>query len=174
MHELERVCHKLAAPTEQQFYVLYALCTVTLIVAAPLFNEKLNDSFKKTIHVVLIIICAPFPVFWVTSPGDTGFIDWICHAVFFLSVAIIYSVWRDLMKMPEDMGQYGYIIKYFELDLNEDIVPKIGRMIIMTIFVIITGYLISWWEYLYKFIVLASIFFAGFLVRYENETKKIK
>jgi hypothetical protein len=143
-------------------------------VAAPLFNEKLNHSFKKTIHVVLINICAPFPVFWVTSPGDTGFIDWICHALFFLSGAIIYSVYRDLMKMPEDKGQYGYIIKYFELDLNEDIVPKIGRMLVMTIFVIITGYLISWVGYYYKFIVLASFFLAGFLVWYENETKKIK
>jgi hypothetical protein len=174
MHELERICDKLAAPTEQQFYVLYALCTVTVIVAIPLFNEKLNDSFKKTIHVVLINICAPFPVCWVTSPGDTGFIDWICHALFFVSGAIIYGVCRDLMKMPEDMGQYGYIIKYFELDLNEDIVPKIGRMIIMTIFVIITGYLISWVGYYYKYIVLASIFLAGFLVWYENEAKKIK
>jgi len=173
MHELERICHKLAAPTEQQFYVLYALCTVTVIVAIPLFNEKLNDSFKKTIHVVLINICAPFPIFWVTSPGDTGILDWICHALFFVNVAII-CVCRDLIMMPEDMGQYGYIIKYFELDLNEDIVPKIGRMLVMTFFVIITGYLISWVGHYYRFIVLASFFLAGGLVWYKNKTKKIK
>jgi hypothetical protein len=178
MHELERICHKLAAPTEQQFYVLYALCTVTVIVAIPLFNEKLNDSFKKTIHVVLVCVCAPFPVFWVTSPGDTGILDWMCHALLGVSVGIIYGVYRDSMKMPEDRGQYSYIIKYFELDLNEDIVPKIGRMIFMTGFVIVTGTVISWWEYFYKFIVLVVFAASVFLVRYENdlksEAKKIK
>jgi cbb3-type cytochrome oxidase subunit 3 len=177
MHELERVCHMLAAPTQQQYYVLYALCGVTLIAAAPLFNEKLNHSFKKTIHVVLINICAPVPMFWVTSPGDTGILDWMFHALFGVSLAIIYGVYRDRMKMPEDRGQYSYIINYFELDLNEDIVPKIGRMIIMTFFVIVTGTVISWWEYFYKFIVLL-VFAASVFLVYENdlksEDKKIK
>jgi cbb3-type cytochrome oxidase subunit 3 len=174
MHELERVCHKLAAPTQQQYYVLYALCFATFIAAARLFNEKLNHNFKKTIHVVLINICAPIPMFWVTSPGNTGIIDWMFHALFGVSLAIIYGVYRDRMKMPEDRGQYSYIINYFELDLNEDIVPKIGRMLLMTFFVIGTGRLISWWEYFYKLIVMASCLLSLFLVWCENETKKIK
>jgi hypothetical protein len=92
------------------------------------------------------------------------------HALFGVSLAIIYGVYHDRMKMPEDRGQYSYIINYFELDLNEDIVPKIGRMIIMTFFVIVTGTVISWWEYFYKFIVLLVFATSVFLV-YENDLK---
>jgi len=180
MEDIAQVLRELSSPTEIQYNVLFALCLLTAGVLATLHDVELSHECKKTLHAVFIILCCPVAIFWVTTTGmdhtswfdfwsGTTVWDWFFHVLFISSSAVIIDTCHThLETVPDDnrIRDYlirirDYLIDYLTLNPDENMKDKFMSMLCMTVFVIITGsvisYFIVWYKPIVAFMSIASI-----------------
>jgi hypothetical protein len=160
MEDIAQVLRELSSPTEIQYNVLFALCLLTAGVLATLHDVELSQECKKTLHAVFIILCCPVPFFWVTTTGmdhtswfdfwsGTTVWDWFFHVLFMVNSGVmIYTCHTHLEKIDDDNRIKDYLIDYLTLNPDDNMMDKFISMLCMTVFVIITGSVISsfiWW-----------------------------
>ena len=172
MEDIAQVLRELSSPTEIQYNVLFGLCFITVCVLATLHDVELSHECKKTVHAVFVLVCCPVPYFWVTTTGmdhtswfdfwsGTTVWDWFFHVLFIVSSAvIIYTCHTHLERVPDDNRIMDYLIDYLTLNPDDNMKDKFMSMLCMTLFVIITGsvisYFIVWYKPIVAFMSIAS------------------
>ena len=172
MKELRLIFKDMSSPEDHEYMFLSGLCVVTFLACAWLHDVELSDDCKKVVNLVLMFICFPAPIFWVTTTSvdttawynfwsDTTLTKWVFHVFCFGSAGVLaYTAYEYPTKIPDNYHPINLLSDYITMDPKQGVCIKFINMLPVFVCVVVMGYL----SLMYEYIVVGMTIAAGCLL----------